>query len=84
MSPLQIALLSLAIGVAPIACSLLASAIAHLCKAKLSAAEVTPCYVFGYDIGGLLSTMFMLHWFAIFTLPLMFIGWLYALYKVFF
>ena len=67
MTPGRLALLSVVVGVFPLAVAALGSLIAHLKGCRLSEAAAEPCYVLGIDISGLLYTMFMFAWLTMFT-----------------
>lgn len=53
----------------PILSVLLAGFIADLIGATLNESEAHPSIVMGFDIGGILYSMFVFGWFAMVTLP---------------
>lgn len=63
----------------PVACPLLAAAIASAGGCRLHEGNKTPCVILGSDWGEALYTMFVLGWLALATLPLavlVVLGWL--------
>ena len=74
MTPLRLALLSIAVGVFPLLVMLLASFIANACGCTLNEAGAGKCVVFGKDVGGVLSVMFMFGWLGMITAPAGIIG----------
>ena len=74
MTPLKLALISIAIGIFPFLVSLLAILIANICGCELNAARAEKCIVFGRDISGVLYVMFMFHWLTLFTGGIGFMG----------
>ena len=67
MTPGRLAILSVVIGVFPLAIAALGSLIAHLKGCPLNEAAAEPCYCCGIDISRLLYAMFMCFWLTIFT-----------------
>jgi hypothetical protein len=54
---------------APVISVLIAGAVAKLAGATVDESGPHPCYIFGIDIGGLLSSMLVLGWLGLITLP---------------
>lgn len=62
----------------PILSAMVAGYIGELCGCRVDEAGVYPCVVMGIDIGGILSTMFVLGWAFIFTIfigPILIVVW---------
>lgn len=55
--------------VGPVLLMLLASAVASANGCQLNEAAVHPCVVWGVDVGGVMTLMFVGAWLAYFTLP---------------
>lgn len=64
-----LALAILACGT-PLVLALGASGVASALGCKLNEGMVNPCLLSGIDIGGALTTMFVMGWLMLFTLPL--------------
>jgi len=67
MTPGKLALLSLAIGVLPIATTMLGVGLARISGGQVNAGGVSGCVLFGRDFNSLVYTLFMSHWLVIFT-----------------
>jgi hypothetical protein len=63
-------ILILLVTFAPVLGVLVSAAIASAAGCSVNEAAVTPCIVFGADIGGLLSTLFVGGWYMFFTFPI--------------
>ncbi len=74
MTPLRLALISIAVGVFPLLVAGLASAIANTCGCTLNEAGAEKCIVFGREISGLLYSMFMFAWLGMFTVGIAILG----------
>lgn len=55
----------------PLAAVILAALLAGLLGCELNEGVQQACYVFGLDLGGVLSGMFVMGWLALLTLPLL-------------
>jgi hypothetical protein len=58
------------IGALPLISALAASTLAGALGCELNEGSIHPCLLGGTDVGGMLYTMFVLHWFGLMTLPL--------------
>ena len=67
-TPGRLAIVSIVIGVFPLAVGLLASLIARLLGCQLNEGGVSECKVWGRDIGPLLYAMFVFTWMTMFTM----------------
>jgi hypothetical protein len=54
---------------APLLSVLVCGVIASLAGCKVSEAGASPCPIFGFDMGGVLVTMFVCGWLMLLTLP---------------
>ena len=73
-----ISIIAFAFAISPIVVSFVASGISDLLGCGVSAAGPGVCTVMGIDIGGLLTSAFLLHWGAIITLPIgMLVGFIF-------
>lgn len=72
--PILLIIISLVIGLAPLASVLLASFIAEIGNCTLNEATVNSCKIGNFELGGLLSQMFIAGWFMLLSLPLGLVG----------
>ena len=54
----------------PIISVLIASYVSNNCGCTLNEGSVHPCQLFGYEIGGLLYSMFVFGWLSLATIPI--------------
>lgn len=74
MTPWKLAILSAVIGALPLLIALLAGFIAGRLGCEMNEGGVSPCMLWGRDIGPTLYGMFMMGWLAMLSLPAGFIG----------
>ncbi|MCS6177989.1 carboxypeptidase-like regulatory domain-containing protein [Shewanella baltica] len=67
MTPTQLAIISILIGISPLLIALLGSLLARLLGCEQKGGGVSKCYFCGKDIGGILYGMMMMHWLVIIT-----------------
>jgi hypothetical protein len=72
--PLLIIVVSLTIGLAPIASLLLASFIAEIGNCTLNEGNIHPCKIGTFELGGLLYQMSVAGWFMFLSLPVGLVG----------
>lgn len=57
------------IALLPLLAVLLTATVAGIAGCEVNEGGVTPCIVFGTDIGGLLSSLMITGWFSLLTIP---------------
>jgi len=68
------AVVLIVLGLAPIFCAFLAAAIAGLNGCTLNEGHANPCIIAGSDWGNALSSMFIMAWLGVASLPLAGLG----------
>lgn len=67
MTPVRLAVISIVLGLLPLAIAFIGAMLAEILGGTQKGGGVSQCYLFGKDISGILYGMMTMHWLVIFT-----------------